>query len=141
MIDKDVIEQWLAEFVGNSNITNGIDPYLYLYSAWDTPALIEDIQKLNPTATSMDELNAEDIIEAMKRHDTDPTITNSNGTKFDLSQWDAIINSINDSSVPVETLSEELWPCPAQELFTAYAKSYEEEYKEEWEWDKANPVV
>lgn len=139
MIDKDAIEQWLAEFVGNSS--RGIDPYLYLYSAWDAPALIEEIQKENPNATSMDGLNAEDILEPMVRHETDPSITNSNGRKFDLSQWDAIINSINGSRIPVETLSEELFPCSAQELFTAYANSYEEEYGEEWEWDKADPVV
>lgn len=65
-------------------------------------------------------------------------ITNSNGYEFDDSQWDAIVNLMDDEVR--EQVANELDDPTEQEFFDAYAKAYEDKFGEEWELDKANPV-
>lgn len=65
-------------------------------------------------------------------------ITNSNGYEFDDSQWDAIVNLMDDELR--EKVASELDDPTEQEFFDAYAKAYEDKFGEEWELDKANPT-
>lgn len=65
-------------------------------------------------------------------------IINSNGYEFDDSEWDAIVNLMDDEVR--EQVANELDDPTKQEFFDAYAKAYEDEFGEEWELDKANPI-
>lgn len=62
-------------------------------------------------------------------------VTNRNGTKVD---FDAAMGLMDDDLR--EKLHSEMAPCSPQDFFSAYEKVHEEEFGEEWELSKSNPV-
>lgn len=62
-------------------------------------------------------------------------VINENGAEID---YEAAVNLMDDAIR--EKLHMELAPCTEQEFFHAYEIAYAEEYGEEWELSKKNPV-
>lgn len=62
-------------------------------------------------------------------------VINKNGYKLD---YDAAVVLMDDDIC--EELHSLIAPCTEQGFFTAYEKTHEEKFGEEWELSKANPV-
>lgn len=64
-----------------------------------------------------------------------PKVINRAGTMID---WEASATMMDADLC--EKLSSEMAPCSPQEFFSAYEEAHEEEFGEEWELSKENPV-
>lgn len=64
-----------------------------------------------------------------------PIVTNACGSRVD---FEAAVPMMDDNLR--ERLHAQLAPCSPQEFFTAYEQAHEEEFGEEWELSKENPV-